>query len=112
MKIRNNVASRKARGLDLTSPDRQARYRSRKLNRQRAEKEIFLRALLQNFYEAEGILQPTWIESRLFFQSPHALGLEDLLSEYLPTSAVEVSQARTSSGQIKLIRPRYFLEKS
>jgi hypothetical protein len=97
---------------DRTATRRMKRYRARKLNRQRSKNEIFLRALLQKFYEAEGILQPTWIESRLFFQSPHALGLEDLLSEYLPTSAVEVSQARTSSGQIKLIRPRYFLEKS
>jgi hypothetical protein len=94
---------------DRTAPRRMKRYRARKLSRQRSKNEIFLRALLQRFYVEQGILPTTWVECKLFFESPSALGLQDLLSEYVPRNAVELSQARTSSGQIKLIRPRYFL---
>jgi hypothetical protein len=104
---------KRKRKRNLADDARRARlYRRRKKEQLRRATDMLVRALLQRFYSANGLLPSDWVDVRLFARSSFALGLDEadfFMIETLPTDAIEHAIARTDEGTIKLIRPTYFL---
>lgn len=95
------------------STARVKRLRMRRLNKTRAESEIFYRNLLQNFYEVRDLQQSDWVTVDQFFSDAVAPfidkqafvgGLRNL------GDVIETSAAHVQGERIELIRPRYFLK--
>ena len=119
--MRQRDIRKSRRPLDLTAAERSARYRNRKLNRQRiavdslffGQAETLCRRELENFYLASG-LRLHWTLASELFAKVRSLLLDPDSAAFLEIikriPGIETAHLHLGGESVLLIRPRYFLK--